>query len=538
MKATSNITRDTTIPDVKIHIFVHDEEGAERHYIRAYLQDKSGKRIDAVKEVKFDLLSSEDKIRLERQAEELLIHQYRIKKAYSASADSTTCMLQKAYLDLVDKTVLENGWSARYSKQMQSYFSRQVLPRMDIVLVEDGYITDARMNEIALELKEESFGRKRSYKDDDSASRFQSLLATMNDMIKRFYIHSFPSETEVPQFPIGPRIRAHHREQRKWLRQEVRDRLSQLLLKSVVLVPMALCAALMFCGNLRTSEAAAVKFGQIKLHGRYATLFVKFQIGPDGKRTDIEKTEQGHRMVVLPYFFVALFQARVAYLKSTGKTDDEIASMFLCDSAATNPSNLSAYCKELLAAAGLTAEEEKTIEELISREPDMVDKTAVTDPSAYILRRDWATRAAACGMSPKDLDYLIGHMPYKEKRKNKYYGKYLNPQKWEPISLVNERYIYHPDLSFHPQSCPVCVTDNADITLDTHRGYRIRNNSDHPIQITAKLHGTEPGSKLVITAPKKPRKKDCSSKCVEDTLDSREGRFVPFISSKTGGKLA
>ena len=532
MKATETITRDTTIPDVKIHVFVHDEKGADHHYIRAYLQDNSGKRIGSVKEVKFDLLSSVDKDRLMQQAEKLLIHQYRkLTEAYSASSGSTTCMLKQAYRELADKTVLENGWSAHYSKQMQSYFSRQVLPRMDSVLDEDGHITDSRMNEIALQLKEESFGRKRSYKDDASTSRFQSLLATMNDMIKRFYNHAFPSEIEVPQFNIGPRIRAHHREQRKWLRQEVRDRLSQLLLKSVVLVPMALCAALMFCGGLRTSEAAAVKFGQIQLCGRYAILYVEFQVGPDGERSDIEKTEQGYRVVVLPYFFVALFQARVAHLKSTGKTDDEIASMYFCDFAATNSSNLSAFCKGLLTEAGLTSKEEKTIIELITREPDMVDKVAVKDPSAYILRRDWATRAAACGMTPADLDYFIGHMPYEEKRKNKYYGKYLNSQKWDPISLVNEKYVYHPDLSFHPQFCPICVRDNVDITLDTNCGYRIRNNCDHPIQINARIHGTEPGSKLEITAPKKPRKKESSSKCVEDTLESRKERFVPFFSS-------
>ena len=69
-------------------------------------------------------------------------------------------------------------------------------------------------------------------------------------------------------------------------------------------------------------------------------------------------------------------------------------------------------------------------------EPDLVDVEKITDVTAYILRRDWATRACnICRLRPDQVDYLMGHSIQKDKK------RLSDPETRLLIAWALERYV-------------------------------------------------------------------------------------------------
>ena len=105
----------------------------------------------------------------------------------------------------------------------------------------------------------------------------------------------------------------------------------------------------------------------------------------------------------------------------------------------TNDAELSAFVRKLLLFAGCDSQ---MITDNVS-ESAQIDHA---DISAYILRRDWATRMAnCCGMPMDMLDKLLGHA-----RRDNAKRDYATPAQQQRIAAIIDRCVLLPQLSQHP----------------------------------------------------------------------------------------
>ena len=517
-------------PEVQAKCFVHSPDEQQEGYVRAFLVDKNGLKKDAVHEIKRIVHRKAEEELIIKTIVSSLDKEYRRKSGKAIDEIVKDGKLTTAYNNLEDKSILDGAWRESTARHIHAFFSRQVLPALDEAADEYGEIESGKMGEIANQLLNKSMSRKNSFKDAASINRFHAKLGLINDMIKRLYTNCFPS-SQPPQFPCWEKYRVAKREQLKWLPEIVRQSLAIILLAAVLTEPFALACALMFCAGLRTSEAAAVYFHQIILHGTYATLYVEFQILDTGERVPVGKTDQAYRLVVLPWFFVVLYKKCVQALQKKGYSLDKIMHMPFCNLGGANSSKLSTYCERLLERAGLTKDDAEGILALMRQEPDLVDGKPVLDYTAYILRRDWATRAAACSMPQEMLDYMIGHR--NKALPEKYYEKYLDNQKMDEASQINNRYIFHPDYALHPMYTPISLDGDSCLDIELLPGYnafRIQNVGNSPLSISIDINSAEPGDALVVKSPRGAIRKNgaSSTKCLDDPVNERIGRLVSF----------
>lgn len=431
------------------------------------------------------------------------------------------------YDDLPDKSVLDVGnWKENSTaRAYHSFFRNQVLPALDSAIEKDGELNEFAMADIVQTLLTKSVKRKSSYNDSSSEARFLDKMAIMNGMLAALFRVCFSRVVnDIPKFPIAGHARAVQHEQQKWLEPGVRKALSVLLLEKVSTEEEALVCALMFCAGLRTSEAAAVFFKDVHISddGRFAVLFVEKQLDGAGQCDQKLKTESGYRMVVLPLFFVVLYNKRIMELRKQGLSNEEILRMPLCDLHGKASNVISAYVKNLLEEAGMY--DFNGIREAMKYDPDIVGDQPVTDPGAYILRRDWATRAVACGLSPTDVDYYLGH-----KNDSVNYKAYLNKNKQKEVALCLEDYIYHPACSFHPSVNQILLLsdDTIRIYINGRNEYVIKNTGNTKRSISLRIQSSEPGDSIKIISPRKAVGHK-NSFCLEDKPEDRIGRIIPM----------
>ena len=441
------------------------------------------------------------------------------------ASGSSLCDL---YDNVANKRELNAGaWGERTEHDNHYYFRHKFLPAIDEMLARDGEINEANMAEVANRLLEASFRNGKSFKEPSSESRFLDKLKNMNSMLVKLFAAQHLDKSMLPQVPIKAHAKITQHEQQKWLSQEMRDAIAILLLSKGSTEAEALVCAIMFCAGLRTSEAAAVFFGDIHVSkdGRFAVLYVETQLDDHGKINPLLKSDNAYRMVVLPFFFIELYNRRISELLRNGLSYAEIMKMPIWDANGKNSSAISAYGKELIRAAGMDNFE--GVEEAMKRTPDIVDGKPVNDLCAYILRRDWATRAVACGLSEEDLDYYLGHENEKVKP-----GKYLTSNKQREIAYKLEDYSYHRDSSMHPGVNPVALSNEKRVKLDSRVAFKIRNDGNTPLRIELRLQCREPGDCIQIRSPRKlsNRKKN---RCEDDLEADRIGRRIPMKQRKT-----
>lgn len=449
-----------------------------------------------------------------------LLESYREKKRTVAAAGKQPVgIFSDAYRQVVDKTTLEPSWAESTRDKMRAYLTRQVLPRMDSYGVG---IADADMDEIMQELLAKANKNRLSYGDSNTEVNVMHMLQSVNGMLQKLEEMN-PTLPEV-RFNIGKNLRRTNREQIKSLPNEIRDALAELLLKEVENTGLALACSLMFCGGLRTSEAAAATLGEFEIvDNKYATYYVQYQISDKGERIQVLKTKQAYRQIVLPYFWVVLYQRRVCTLKTKGWSDDKIMkSRIAWELEDKSSSVLSDYVKKLMQKAGCTPEMLEHVGLLMRKEPDVVDNVRTRDVAAYILRRDWCSRFMdVCGADSKETDYRIGHS-----NKDVDYESFLSDAASKRTAEIMERYVFHPNYTLNPGFAVVMLSEKKWVGLGPNSAYRICAVADKPVRVEINIEGMEPGGEIRITHDK-PLKK-----CAFDTKDARETQKVRPILGK------
>ena len=445
-----------------------------------------------------------------------LTKQYKTKNS-STPLSAEIGLFSKKYQALDDdsRKVLFAGWSDSTARSVQTFMERQILPELD--LFNAACITEADLIQIKSKLLKHAEANQRSRKDEDTMFNLDDRLYRVNIVLQRLHI----SHPDLPliQFPLEQGRRRTYREQIKALPDEVRHKFFLILIEMAKSgIQLVLAVALMLFAGLRTGEAAAARFEDISIiSGRFATYYVNKRLDTSGKIETILKSENAYRVVVLPFAFVILYKILLKSFSLIGK--EQPSGYILCNEQ-LDLSLFSARIKQLLVDSGLSKDTISAIVDLMLREPDAVDGERITDPTAYILRRDWATRAVNwCGLSYRDLDYYLGHANDSINRKD-----YLDEILQSRIARQLEQYVFDPEYSLHPGFCPVRIIDTNIISIEATNRCLVHKSNERKQLVKLELLTQEPGDIFRIVLPRPPKKSRVST--VLENTESRSYRPI------------
>lgn len=175
---------------------------------------------------------------------------------------------------------------------------------------------------------------------------------------------------------------------------------------------------LMLVLGLRNGEACAVTFGDfIESYvddGFHVLLMYKTVESKNGKIVSSGKTKNADRIIPVPEVIYKYIMKRKEYVASmVGKSADEVDDYPIAcsgDDYLNNctPGKLSYAAKVAFIDVGVSARVLSYIDyDIITGDTAVITKEK--DPTAYLLRRNFATQMAIIGMNEYEIQYLIGH---------------------------------------------------------------------------------------------------------------------------------
>ena len=389
----------------------------------------------------------------------------------STASQEATSPFERAFAELkASPDPICTDWGPRYTSGRLSYFERHLLP----MLIQYGNEEWTAADREALQRKtvEQILMSKRSAGHEATANEtaYKNLVAA--DIIYKRMRDCDPS---LPEISLRPRYtgRTAKREQIKSLPRRVRRRLVKSIEKMVDKNPrLAIAMVMMYDGGLRTAEAAAVWIDVIFNSDNLVRVLVCYQV-QEGKRVKILKTANAYRTIVLSYWGSTTLHRCLEKLS----TDPSDTSNLVCD-----PRKLSATLRQMLMDAGLTAEYFAAAEQAMREKPDYDGfGRPVFDVCAYILRRDWASRARnICGLTSLEIDCLLGHRIRIPKKMREDFRLVENLTK---LSKKLERYVHDPEHSRHPGIVPYKLSHSVDLDLIPYDVVRLHNASSETVEI-------------------------------------------------------
>lgn len=395
------------------------------------------------------------------------------KKEPTKKEERSLGIFSAAYHALPKLTRLYTGWAPSTAHQTQTYFERQILPRLDALRLEEDLTV--QLENIVNTLVDKAQANRRGGHNRATAKQSVSKTLYRIDIVLHRLYESSSHRVPLIQFGFGVPA-TPSAELAKALPPLMRIKFATALRKLRHYPHAAGCALMYLCG-LRTSEACAPLFKDIVLDDRgFVSYFAAHQIDKDGNRTKILKTADAYRHTVGGRLAYLIITARIEALLDAGYTAEQIAEMPVVSDPDDPtrfllPPKLSAYAKDLLLTCGYKEDAMYAAEILMGVEPDVVDGEIVNDVTCYILRRDWVTRALnICGVSPADADYLIGH-----KREDKSTTVFSDPDVRYDIAKQLETCVLLADCTLHPAFRPIVLEPGVhDITRYTQ--YRLESN--------------------------------------------------------------
>ena len=160
--------------------------------------------------------------------------------------------------------------------------------------------------------------------------------------------------------------------------------------------------------------------------------------------------------------------------------------------------------------------------------PILKDDKLMEDFSAYILRRDWASRARnICGYTSLEIDQQLGHkvtVP-KSRRPNL---KLATEQ--EKLAVKAERYVYSPAETQNPEYAPISLKVGVRWGIPTYTNVKYCNSSDKPMLVTVTFGTQENEYPAQLTAPCGAMRKPVVTSLPDDPTQ-RQNR--PIIGSQS-----
>lgn len=463
--------------------------------LRGYLIDSdSGVRKGYSKELKRTAQDPEEipsKIQILYNAlcVEVAQHERRAaKKVTNSEGEKSDFALALDELELSEE-VINSEWSPETRRGWIVYVRRNIIPKLEAVGSQNWTAQDSEDLESTL-LKEILSSKKSIGYEDVAKATLQHNLSAFLQIYRSMRIR-YPYLPDIHLSGMK-NIRVSRPEQLKSLSNKVRRRIAKLVEALIETNPRLAMAAIMMldCG-LRTAEAAAVWKDVIVVHDTVTYVLVCYQV-KGGSRTKVLKTSNAYRLVPLTYWGEVMIARCIDRLSqnSYGGANE------CCDVR-----TLSKTIREYLIAAGLTKEYLFNAAQIMRERPD-IDGNGfrVHDVVAYILRRDWASRARnICGLPSIIIDALLGHQV---KIPQKMRADLRHKEKLAEISVKLERYILDPEYSRHPGITPISLTHSTDIDLTPFDVIRLKNTSDELLDLKVDLEAILNAESLNIIAPK------------------------------------
>ena len=439
---------------------IDSESGIRKDYAKTHKhRAKSNSEIAAKQEHIFNAICAEV-ARHERRAANK-----------NADPKEATSPFERAFAELeASPDPVCTDWGPRYTKGRLTYFSRHLLPMLARYGNEEW--TAADREALQRETVERILASKRSAGHEATANEtaYKNLVAA-DTIYKRMRDY----DPSLPEISLRPRYigRTVKREQIKSLPRKVRRKLAKMIEKTIDSNPrLAMAMVVMYDGGLRTAEAAAVWVDVIYVNDDLTRILVRYQV-QNGVRTEILKNTNAYRTIVLSFWGNSMLHRCLDKLSAELKNPTNLT----CDTR-----TLSATLRKMLMDAGLTAEDFTAAEQAMREKPDYDGfGRPVYDVCAYILRRDWASRARnICGLASLEIDCLLGHRVKLSKKKREDLRLLEN---LKVISKKLERYVHDPKYSRNPGIAPYKLAHSIDLDLIPYDLIRLRNTSCETVEV-------------------------------------------------------
>ena len=476
----------TTIPDVQVHITWTTHESRHKPItLRAYpINAETGVRLDGYAERRRkakderDIQSAQQYL-VARVSSDVLRRTRAASSAKSNQTDDVTSPLWCAYNVLVEHDqVITSTWSASTQHMHMTYFKRKILP--SLMQLADEW-TDTHRDELRENLVDEILKTGRSIGVMDTARDTVDKHLTAAQTI---YDRMCEVDSNLPVLSLRPPYAGRRKqlEQTKSLPPAVRHNLVMLLERLINEDPaLAAAGIVMYDCGLRTAEAAAVQTIAVIQMGAGQSILVGWQV-KDGHRVPTLKSDNAYRLAPMTQWGREML----------GKCLAQIPTMTI-DQPLCDPRKLSARLRTMLMEAGLDAEY------LEAAERDALKESRSQDVSAYVIRRDWASRARnVCGLTSMEIDVLLGHdvsIP------QKYRDDMAHHTKQAELARKLERHIHNAAYSAHPGIRPYQLVHGDNLDIIPWGAMRLANGSDATINVKVDLEAVLSTESITIIAP-------------------------------------
>lgn len=315
--------------------------------------------------------------------------------------------------DLYQRVKAEFNWEETTWQGTWSYFRNQIIPALDRVGLPVGPEDIWNIQE---QLINNACKRVTSTGKRDKVR--QNLVGKINrcDMFYRYMQELLPQQY-LPDLDLRMMgARGSDVEQVKSLPMGIRVKLVAALWIAMTtsVGGIALTLAVMLLTGLRPSECCALYHKSFVDQSGFWSFSVKQQrIEGELRRL---KTVNSLRAIPVVQLLQDMIQLRRQWLAEQGYTMDQIMEMPINGkpAAPNEPVQsplISAAGRRLLQVCGYSAEKMEKARKLMAKETDIeADGTVMQDIAAYVLRRDFASRAAnICAIPAVSVDILLGH---------------------------------------------------------------------------------------------------------------------------------
>jgi len=485
---------DTADKKIKIHVTWSEKSSNQwPRKISGYAIDAtSGIRIDGSKVRKIIAKNPAELELKERILVNRLMNAIRPatteKTVKNNNSDINKSLYAKAFQELKNSgEIISSSWSKSTEKSRMMYFERNML---HYISANGDAWEDSNKDEVFAILTNKILKTRKSNGILSDATDTAISNLTFCQVI---YDRMRDINNLLPEIALmkkRPRNR-NSREQLKSLPQDVRRKFIAEIIKLSEKNPqMAIPATAMFVCGLRTAEACALSKYEILFTSNVNFITVQWQI-KDGVRTKILKTDNAYRNVPLGIWGSHIIQIcldRIELLENT--------EMYV------NPDKLSAFIKKtLIEDCGMTQDYLHEAELAMRNQPEQnFEGNDSNDISAYILRRDWSSRARMiCGITSEEIDYLLGHnikIPLKRRK------DYSQIESLSKLSYSLEHFVFDPNHSLHPGCTPFEVCHSADLELEPFDVIKIKNVSNELINVKFDIEARLNCDRILIISPR------------------------------------
>lgn len=274
---------------------------------------------------------------------------------------------------------------------------------------------------------------------------------------------------------------------------------------------------LMYALGLRNAEACAVDFDDLKImqeHPECTVIWIYKTTGYDNSTTKLGgKTKNADRIIPVPTLVVDLINERRKQLEELLGTDvGKIPIACLDDhwEKRCSARHLTTAARKMFQSINMNPAQLSMIDDDLHNTPTADISVLEAEPTAYILRRNFATHAHTLQMTETEIQYVLGHdveSPYTTRNEH-----------------VDEEVLYGIYIKMSQRPLLNDVSEQQNIFLaDTGNTEQIRCNVSIRLPISSckiklHLHANEPMDKIKLSIRTHPRK--MNTKCESDMFQT------------------